>query len=239
MKKIITLIFLMSLTSSICFSEENLFSHIDYPELQVTPRATERLAQLAALEESGGLALHWTLLTSGGMTLLSGLKHYQTYRPSSSSDTDKANSDLAANAGILVGAGWMTWGGYLNYKRWAGTRVAEIKRIQAKDKRAELNRERLAEEFLEHTSRTMTTVDDLAMYTNLAANFFITCHATDSNRVYSILAMTTSMLPMLFPNIYNLSFEKHLEYKRKIYAPLATLTFTEKLDPMMALNWSF
>jgi hypothetical protein len=239
MKKIMTFLILMGLHSSICFSEENLFSHIDYPELQVTPRATERLAQLAALEDSGGIAMQWTVLASGTMTLFSGIRHLHDYRGSDLSDSEKSNSDLAASAGIFVGASWIAWGSYMGGKHWASSRLSEIKRVQGKDKRAELNRERLAEESLEQFAKTASTVDSLALYTNLAAATLITAYGTDTNRVYSLLAATTSLLPMLFPNIYSTGYEKHLEYKRKIYAPLVSVTFTQKMEPLMALNWSY
>jgi hypothetical protein len=239
MKNILTLIFLMCFASLQVFAEENLFAHIDYPELQVTPRATERLVQLAALEDSSGIALQWTLLASGGMTFYSALKHSKNYRSNTPSASDKSFSDLAASAGYLIGAGWISWGAYVGYKHWAATRLSEIKRYSNKDKRGDLNRERLAEEFLEQTSVTSATVDNLAMYTNLATGFFITCFASDDNRIYGLLAMTTSTLPLLFPNIYTINYEKHMEYKRKIYAPLVGLTFTNKMEPLMALNWSF
>lgn len=235
----ILVLFNICFMTSICFAEENLFSQIEYPELQVTPRATERLSQLATLEESSGMAIHWTLLASGAMTLLAGSKHNQNYKSNNLKDSDKSLSDLAANSGILVGAGWMAWGGYLSYKKWAASRLAEIRRYPGKDKRAELTRERMAEEFLEHTAATIKTVDELAFYTNLFAGTFITLYAAEDTRVYSLLAMATSMLPTLFPNIFTLSYDKHMEYKRKIYAPLAGFTFNSKMEPMMTLNWSF
>lgn len=50
MRKILSSVLLISFTST-TFAQENLFANLDYPGLQVSPRATERLAQLAEMEE--------------------------------------------------------------------------------------------------------------------------------------------------------------------------------------------
>lgn len=239
MNKIISIFILLSFASSTCFSEENLFSHLEYPELQVAPRASERLVQQANLEETSGLSLEWTLLTSGAMTLLASYKNYQQYRSDTPSTSDKMTNDAVATGGLLVGGGWIAWGVYMGNKKWAASRLSELKRTPVKDKRSELTRERLAEEALEHNANLASTIDSLALYTNLSAGLLLTVYATDTNRVYGLLAMTTSMLPLLFPNYYSITYEKHLEYKRKIYAPLVGMALNDKFQPMMNFSWKF
>lgn len=239
MNKFISIFSLLFFISSTAFSQDNLFSNLDYPELQVAPRASERLAQLAEMEDRNGPLLEWTLWTSGLMTLSAGLKHRGVYKDINPSEIQKRDSDYASTAGILVGASWITLGTYMGFKRWSAARLIEVKRISAKDKRGELARERMAEEALEFAANTTSTLENISVWTNLAASIYITSYASEENKVYGLLAATTSFLPWLFPNVYTQGYKKHLEYKKKIYAPLAGFTFNEKLDPLMTWTWNF
>lgn len=239
MRKILSSVLLISFFTSTTFAQENLFSNLDYPELQVSPRATERLAQLAEMEEKNTLLLEWTMITSGAMTLFAGAKQKGNYRDANPTDKEKEESDMAANAGMIVGAGWVTLGTVMGFKKWSGARLAEVKRIPGKDKRAELARERLAEEALEFASNTTSTLETLSVITNFATSIYLTSYSTDENRVYGLLAATTSFLPWLFPNVYHTTYEKHLEYKKKIYAPLVSMGLGNKLEPTMNWTWNF
>lgn len=237
---------LISLTLSFCLlcsttfaADENLFTNLDYPELQVAPRATERLTQLAEMEDRNGPLLEWTMWTSGLVTLAAGLKHRGAYKEEFPSEVQKRDSDYASTAGILVGAGWITLGTYMGFKHWSAARLVEVKRIQVKDKRGELARERMAEEALEYAANTTSTLETLSVWTNLAASIYITSYATEENKVYGLLAATTSFLPWLFPNAYTINYKKHIEYKKKIYAPLVGVTVNNKMEPMMAWTWNF
>lgn len=239
MKKIIQLSAVFILISTTAFSQENLFSNLDYPELQVAPRATERLAQLAEMEDRGGPLLEWTMITSGLATLGAGLKHRGAYKELNPTDIEKRDSDYASTAGVLIGASWITLGTYMGFNRWSSARLTEVRKISAKDKRGELARERMAEEALEFASETTSTLEDISVWTNLAANLYITSYASEENRVYSLIAATTSFLPWLFPNPYVLGYKKHREYKKKIYAPLVGVSFTNQLEPVMNWTWNF
>ena len=239
MRKITTLVTLLFFISSTAYSQENLFSNLDYPELQVSPRATERLAQLAEMEERSGPLVEWTMITSGAMTLYAGLQHAGKYKDENPTEIQKRDSDYASKAGILVGASWITLGAYMGFKSWSSGKLNEIKKIPGKDKRAELTRERMAEEVLEFASNTTATLENLSVWTNFATSIYIVSYASEENRVYGLLAATTSFLPWLFPNPYTTGYRKHKEYKRKIYAPLVGMTFSKQLDPMMSWTWNF
>lgn len=239
MRKITTLVTLLFFVSCNAYSQESIFSNLDYPELQVSPRATERLAQLAELEERSGPLVEWTMLTSGAMTLFAGLQHGGKYKELNPTESEKIYSDNASKAGILVGAGWIAIGTYMGVKSWSASKLSEVKKIPAKDKRGELARERMAEEILEFASDTTATLEDLSIWTNFATSLYIVGYATEENRVYGLLAATTSFLPWLFPNPYTSGYKKHKEYKRKIYTPLVGMTFGKQLDPMMSWTWNF
>lgn len=239
MNKIIIFSTLLFFISSTGFSQENLFSNLDYPELQVSPRATERLAQLAAMEDHNGPLLEWTMWTSGLATLTAGLKNRGTYKQANPSDNQKRDADDASNAGILVGASWITLGTYMGFKSWSATRLMEVKKIQAKDKRGELARERMAEESLEFAAHTTSTLETISVWTNFATSLYVTSYATEENRFYGLIAATTSFLPWLFPNPYTIGYQKHKEYKRKIYAPLVGFNLNSQLEPTMNWTWNF
>ncbi|MNL11803.1 hypothetical protein D3C87_1326530 [compost metagenome] len=179
------------------------------------------------------------MITSGAMTLFAGAKQKGSYRETDPTDKEKEESDMAATAGMIVGAGWVTLGTVMGFKKWSGARLAEVKRIPGKDKRADLARERIAEEALEYASSTTSTLETLSVITNFATSLYLVSYATDENRVYGLLAATTSFLPWLFPNVYQTTYEKHLEYKKKIYAPLVGIGFGNKLEPMMNWTWNF
>lgn len=239
MKKIISLCTTLALISSTTFADDNLFANLDYPELQVSPRATERLAQLAEMESKGGPLLEWTMITSGLATLGAGIKHRGAYKEPDWSDTQKRDSDYASTAGILVGASWVTIGTYMGFNNWSSARLNEARKIPNKDKRGELARERIAEEALEFAADTTSTLETLSVWTNFAASIYITSYASEENRVYGLIAATTSILPWLFPNPYTITYRKHREYKRKIYAPLVGMSFNNNLQPMMSWTWNF
>jgi hypothetical protein len=230
------LLFIFSTHSN---AQESLFTNLDYPELQVAPKASERLAQLAELEEKRGPLIQWTLWTSGFFTLYSATRNNGTYKVNNPDEAFKRESDYVTQGGILIGISWITLGTYMGFKHWTSGRLGEIKKIPGKDKRGELTRERASEEALEFASRTTTTLEDIAVVTNLAASLSLVNFAQDGNRIYGMIAATTSILPWLFPNPYSLGYQKHLEYKRKIYAPLVGFNFNQDKEPMMSWTWYF
>lgn len=239
MNKIIILSTLIIFISSTAFSQDNLFSNLEYPELQVAPRATERLAQLAEMENRNGPLLEWTMWTSGLATLSAGLKHRGAYKDLNPTEGQKRDSDYASTAGIIVGGSWITLGTYMGFKRWSTARLMEVKKVPAKDKRGELARERMAEEALEFAANTTTTLETISVWTNLATSLYITSYASEENRVYGLIAATTAFLPWFFPNPYTIGYRKHREYKKKIYAPLVGFGVNNNLDPVMNWTWNF
>lgn len=239
MKTILSFLLTLSLVSPSWADESKPFENLDYPELQVVPRASERLAQLAQLEQESAFLNQWTLLVSGAMTMLAGAQNKGKYKDNPSNQ-DKKDADLAANLATGVGAGWVIVGGYLAFKKPAANGLSGVRKMSTKDRRADLARERWAEEAMESTSNIQTTLSNLSVITNLAASVLLTSQAPDDQtRTYGLLAATTSLLPWVFPSIYNVSYKKHLEYKRKIYAPLVWMDLKGNDSAQMNLSWSF
>ena len=237
LSKFIAICIFCSSTTGIA-QESSLFSNLDYPELQVAPRATERLAQLAALEEDQGLLLHWTMIASGLSTFTAGAMHSGKFKENIS-DTQKQESRYASTTAMGIGAGWVAVGGFFTYKKWASNRLNDIKKIPGKDKRAELGRERMAEESLAMASDTLGTLKYLSVATNFLASAYVAEHTPDNNRVYPAIAIAASLLPLFFPNQYETAWEKQQEYKKKIYAPFVSWNLDKDLQPQLSLTWNY
>lgn len=229
----------MSFISDVYAQEENPFKNLDYPELQVAPRATERLIQMAQVEDSYGPLNQWTIITSGLLTAAAGLRSKGTYKSDIPSDTEKRDSDMASNTAIGVGAAWIAIGGYLSFKKPIYSGFMDIKKMSAKDRRGELTRERMAEEVMESAAKTQATLNNLAVISNFAASVYVTSYANQDNRVYGLIAATASVLPWVFPNMYEVNYNKHIEYKRKIYAPLVWVDIAPDKYSQVNMNWSF
>lgn len=239
MKIILSFLITLGLVAPSWAEETKPFENLDYPELQVVPRATDRLAQLAQLEQDNAVLSQWTLLTSGVMTLVAGVQSKGKYKDNPTNQ-EKKDADLAANLATGVGAGWVVVGSYLSFKKPAFSGLSGVRKMSTKDRRSDLARERWAEEAIESAASLQTKLSNLAVMTNLAASVYLTSQASDDQtRTYGLLAATTSLLPWFFPSIYNVNYQKHLEYKRKIYAPLVWMDFKGQDVTQMNLSWSF
>lgn len=216
---------------------------LDYPELQVVPRASERLQMGASQESDRGWLTFWPLQLSALATLATGHSLSGEY-DDGVSDTAQKEADFRTKVAIGVGAGWIAISTYYMFTRPYGKEYDKIKNLKSKDKRGELLRERLSEEALERPAKLANILIWSSFITNFAANVLLFDQSTSANNMYPAIALVMSGLPFLFGNDYVINYEKHLEYKRKIYAPVASFaptfnTVTAKVEPGMVLQWSF
>lgn len=199
---------------------------VTYPELQVTPRASERIQMEAKTERSGRWTQHLPLQISALMTLTSGL-----YAQNSKPDEDKVNPDdakWARNTAIGVGAAWLI-GSYLlseNYTPYTKS-VATLQSLSAKTPQENLTRERIAEEHIEAASKIGDRIMWASTITNLGASAYL---AGKSGKEASIVAGVSSLLafaPLVFKYNWQTVHTYHQEYKKKIYGPIAMPTLIE------------
>lgn len=216
---------------------------IDYPELQVVPRASDRLIEEAQFEKDYGLFTHWTFWTSGGATLITSLMHNSKSRLANPTDQDNLDAQNATKFAMTVGAGTIALGMALYLMHPYGSQVENLKKIRASGKRGELYRERIAEEGMEKIAKYVTIITYLTPIANFVTSANVYEKADDNTRLYAGISMLTSMLPLIFRNPYITNYEKHLEYKRKIYAPLISSTVLpvsgEGYIPALAATWVF
>ncbi|MGE3387977.1 MAG: hypothetical protein AB7K41_14700 [Bdellovibrionales bacterium] len=224
-------------------AEDDILSALDYPELQVVPRASERLQMESQLESERGWLAFWPFNLSALMTLGVGYTLSGDYKEDADDD-QKNRLDFLTQAATGVGVGWMALSTYYIFTRPYGGDAKKIRAIPGRDRRSDLLRERLAEEALEKPARLVRIFTWMSCTTNFVANAALLGRSTSGNDIYPLIGLLGSMLPLVFNNRYVENYDKHLEYKRKIYAPVAFVNLrrdyqTARYEPQMVMQWSF
>ena len=214
-----------------------------YPELQVVPRASERLAIEAKSEDSSGIVAHWPIQLSGLATLYVGFAAKGNLR-TDLTEKEKSDSNTIASVTTAIGAGWILGTALLGAQRPYRSGVYAINKYPGKDERATLLRERLAEEALEKPARTMRVLQNFSVISNAVVNIASGWHANESGKITAGVGLLLSFLPYVFEDHSIAVYEKHIEYKKKIYTPLKSAYFSydsksKSLTPMTGLAWEF
>jgi hypothetical protein len=212
---------------------------IDYPELQVVPRASERLEQEAQFEREGGSWLNqWSFLGSGTATFLaSSLSLSSTSNPS----IDHQNLIKISQ---IIGATTLGVGVYYGLAKPYESAADRTRRVRGKDKRSMLLRERAAEEALERSANTIGTISSVSLWANLVSNVLLTGYGDTNAKTFAYGSTFISVLTMMFTHPYIVNWEKHKEYKHKIYTPLPqAAVFRDpkngEIQSYWGLTWAF
>lgn len=213
--------------------------NLDYPELMVVPRASERLVLEAQNEREMGALMHWTFEISGLATLTAGFMSRGKYKQESPTDQEKKDHDNASLTAIGVGATWLGIATYYTLRKPYQTTAASLRSARSGDRKSDLLRERLAEEGLQRPAEEIKMLTHLSVISNLAASMYVLSMSNGDMRYYAVMAGFASITPYLFDSRYVENFNKHQEYKRKIYAPLVGYTVDANLKPMLTASWSF
>lgn len=216
-----------------------LLKNLDYPELMVVPRASERLNLEAQYENSMGPLMHWTFELSGLSTLAIGLMHKGRYKKEDFTDQQKKDSDNVALTAIGIGAAWLGVAAYYSIREPYQSAATQLKTTRVTDKKSDLLKERLAEEALQRPADEIRLLTNLSVLTNLGASLSVLNEAHESLRYFAIISAFASLTPYLFESRYVENYRKHLEYKRKIYAPLIGYSLNKDLKPVLMAQWSF
>lgn len=224
-----------------------ILSSMGYPELQVVPRASERLKMEAKAENGSWFITHWPIMLSGLTTFYIG----QTSSSRFNDDLSAKQEDDANTIALVtkaVGAAWFIGGIAIGAQRPYANGNRAVIRTPAKDERGQLLRERLAEEALERPARTMKVLQTVSVITNFTVNALSAIHTDDEGKMYAGVGAILSFLPLMFRD-HNINvYEKHIEYKKKIYAPLKSAqvstglyydTYSKTAVPTTNLLWTF
>lgn len=224
--------------------EEDILKGLDYPELQVVPRASDRLAMETQNEREYGWVAFWPYQVSSIVTILAGNRLRGNYKEDVITDQQKKDSDNVALSAMAVGVGGLGLSVFLIRSDLYGDSYRRIKAMKTTDKRSELMRERLAEEALEKPAHLINMLTTVSVALNGLANVAVASQANGDVRAYAAVGLVASFLPWMFANRYVDNWDKHLEYKRKIYTPLVGFDWQYHKDsrefvPQLSANWSF
>jgi hypothetical protein len=212
MFKKVLMILTVVLTSNV-FAEEKT----DYPELQVTPRASERLGLESEYERVKPYAFQSAISASALTTLITAVTH--------DTDLSKDSESQAKNAGMIVGAGWLALNMWMGYQYSGYTSAAnKINALPAKTAREQLIKERMAEEEINHLGRIGKTMKWGSFVTNFLAGTYMGSKAKKDSKsqVYSGLTMVASFLPIIFSNHFEDVATEQQQYKKKIFGTISS-----------------
>jgi len=217
----------------------------EYPELLVSPRASERLEREARIEDRRGIMGYWQLALPGLMTLGAGLLQLGSTKIENDPDKD------AAKAAMGVGGAWVAASVLMasRYQPFASG-LSEISRMPKGTAREQLVRERMAEESIESAASTSRTFKWLSFASNLVTGIYLSNNASPGSlsKIVDLLVVGTAFTPILFqPHAMDVAREQR-DYKKRIFGPLVSASWLRtsealnrpgSLCPGLALSWRF
>ncbi|HAZ12217.1 MAG: hypothetical protein A2X86_03180 [Bdellovibrionales bacterium GWA2_49_15] len=190
---------------------------VDYPELLVTPRASDRLKIESESEMRRPWNFQWAITVSAMTTLVAGLMQDE--------DPSKDPQGNSGTVGMLVGGGWLAVNMFMVYGvRGYKSAYDKVAPMPAHSTREALTRERLAEEEINRLGRLSRTMKWLSFATNGFASIQLLSNAkTDTtSKVVDMLALGASFFPLLFTNHWEDVAQEQQQYKKKIFGPVAS-----------------
>jgi hypothetical protein len=216
---------------------------LEYPELTVVPRASDRLKDEAIAEKGNGWYNQRMLLTSAALTLASGLIGTDSL-PDGSTPEARASSQTMGSTATFVGLAWIVAGTWLATKYepyhegWKG-----IQGLKSSTQKEQLHRERLAEEALSAPASLGRKIMIMSVVSNLAVNLGVASTSGADGRQIGTVAALAAFAPLLFPYHWQLIESQHQLYKKKIYGPIVQNSLLMgpqgQILPSLALDWKF
>ncbi len=223
---VINLIFVLTNFSQPVFGQGKNSGDLNYPELMVTPRASERLSIESQKEikmKGYWYKQHAPLQLSALMTLLSSfqLSSNKPFYPSDQTN-ENSNTEDAIKVGQMIGVGWLALTSYMafNYKPYKRG-YKEIKRLPKSTKKQKLTRERIAEEHINNAASVGKKMAWGSFVSNFLASAYMTSASKGDASIFSGLSVIASAAPLLFDYNWISISDSHKEYKKKIYGPIA------------------
>ena len=221
----------------------DIIDKLEYPELQVVPRASQRIEIEAKDEDGSWFITHWPMMVSGLSTAYVGTLGKSGLRDDLGASQTK-DSTTVSTVTTFVGVGWFSAGLLIGLQRPYRNGLNQINKFPKNGERNVLLRERLAEEALEKPYRLMSALKWANVLTNFTMSAVMGLYLTDQGRVMAGVAMALAFLPAAFEDHTIMVYEKHLEYKKKIYGPLSSAGIGydpsgKNFYPTANLTWQF
>lgn len=211
-----------------------------YPELQVSPRASERVEMEAKAEEANTRRSLLPLQISAAATLVTGLLAPEPTDPFDAAEDDV---DYSRQAAIAVGASWLAASYYIskNYRPYTKAR-SEVAALPKGTAQQDLTRERIAEERIESAGSLAKKMMWASVATNFVASAYVGSNSNGDGKLYASLSALAALSPLFFEDRWQHVDRYHQDYKKKIYAPIAMaglVPSSQGVTAGMNLYWSF
>ncbi len=213
LKKMILASFLLSSVS--IYAQEKS----DYPELQVTPRASERLAMESEYEK----VKPWTFQSAISYSAIATIA--ASMIQSGNINLSKDPEEHSKTVGMLVGGGWLAMNMFMAYQYQGYTSALnKIAALPAKTQREQLIKERMAEEEIRALGRIGKTMKWASFATNFAASGYMLSKAKkdSSAQIFDGIAVAASFLPLIFSNHFEEVSTEQQQYKKKIFGTISS-----------------
>ncbi|MBT4762694.1 MAG: hypothetical protein HOO06_13435 [Bdellovibrionaceae bacterium] len=242
--KFLYLLPLLTLLSSPTLFAKTSDGDLNYPELMVTPRASERLAIEAKKEanmDGYWYKQHMTLQLSALATLVSGVQS-SGYTPEDNTQTQEQLDSI--KFAQIVGVGWLAITTYMvsEYRPYKKS-YAEIKKLPRRYKKEKLTRERISEEHLRKTSTIGKRLAWSSFVTNFLASAAVASSSGGNASIFAGISTLVSLGPIFIDYNWEEVYDSHLEYKKKIYGPVAHTGILKNSDnkyiPALYLSYNF
>ncbi len=227
----------------ITFSTLGQAQEFSYPELNVVPRASDRIRMEVRSEEGHAWKSNLALQMSSFLTLSSGILAGSNLRE----DDDKS---YAPEVAMTVGAGWFVasiWAS-AKYRPYRNS-FLKLRKKPYRTKREKLTKERLAEEEINSLRSMGQKIRWASAASNFATSMYLMDAIDDSTdegkkvRGLASISAVASLIPLFFPYRWETVATEQDKYKKKIYAPVSlapTLLKTNKgLINGLKLAWNF
>jgi hypothetical protein len=208
----------------------------DYPELSVVPRASARIESEAQSESGRSWNTYLPIQLSAAVTLAAGCM-----------SMDPA-SNYPGIVGIIAGGSWLATTTILAlaYRPYESG-WNEISALPKGTTREQLTRERAAEASIRSAASLGTKLRWISFATNLVSSaYMLAATKSASGPVIGVqlAAAAFSLTPILFRFHWHDVADDQQDYKKRVYAPVASPTFfvdpvTHDLTPGVALSWAF
>lgn len=194
-------------------------SGFHYPELLVTPSASQRLLEEEKRESQNRFMDFWPLQVSGVATLLAGASAMGERKDGKTADAHYAGLAAMTVGGAWLGASTILAMTYTPYRDGA----LRVKKFAGTTKQQQLARERFAEEALQEPAALAVRLKWLSVFSNAAASLAVAGASKDRmTQAAGGVSALVSLTPWLFPLRLEKIWDYHDEYKRKVFGPVAS-----------------
>lgn len=239
------LLIVQNQTANSTYAAEAVFQ---YPELSVVPRASEQVLAESLKQKDQGFKNHLPLLVPATMTFLTGVVELASGTKINQQGFEDTSAKYAPWVGIGVGVAWWAVSlGILNQLDLYDDAAKEIASLPNGTEREKLLKERRAEEAIFKAGSIARRLKWISFGSNLLASGYMAASAKENTAsVYVALASgLTSIAPLLFSHRWETLECQQREYKKRIYAPVAGVTFLKNpnsfasLTPGLSLSLNF